>query len=81
MYRNWRESQPIDWGEYAENMGNFLGFWEGKAMKIDGPGQGCAYSISKFLFPYLASRFISTSPKDRGDLVAAREPPTRFSAE
>lgn len=21
-------------------------------MKIDGPGQGCAYSISKFSFPY-----------------------------
>jgi hypothetical protein len=31
-------------------------------MKMDGPGQGCTHSISKFLSPYPTSSFTSPCP-------------------
>ena len=43
--------------------------------KIDGPGQGCAYSISRFFFPDPTSRFPSLGIKDLGSLVSARRSP------
>ena len=50
-------------------MGNTLNLHESRERKIDGTGQGCAYSISRLFFPYSTPRISYADPKDPGNLV------------